>query len=64
MYWKVSIKIESETDKGKVKLIKEEYLVKGISPTDVETKIHKHFVGMDFEVVSVTQTKILEVFED
>ncbi len=66
-YFKVTLKIEKETEdsKGrpKVKVVREEYLIDAVSPTEAESKIHKHLEGSmeTFEVVSITLTKILEV---
>ena len=63
-YYKVNVKVEYENDKGQVKFRKEEYLVSGVSPTDVETKINKEMEGAgDFEIVSLSVTKILSVLE-
>jgi len=58
----VSVKVEYEDDKGRVKYKKEEYLVNAIGPTDVETKVVKEMEGTgDYEIVSIVQTKILAV---
>ena len=63
MYWKVALKVDTEDDKGRVKSRKEEYLVKAVSPTEAEAKVHKNFSVTDFEVTGIVQTKILEVIE-
>ena len=66
-YFKVTLKVEKETEdsKGrlKIKVVREEYLIDAVSPTEAEAKIHKHLEGLmeTFEVVSITLTKILEV---
>lgn len=60
-YWKVSVKVEHESDKGKVKTRKDDYIVSGISPTDVETKITKELKGYDFEIAQVSLTKIVSI---
>jgi len=61
-YFRVSVKVEYEDDKGRVKYKKEEYLVNAIGPTDVETKVVKEMEGTgDYEIVSIVQTKILAV---
>lgn len=62
-YFKCSVRVIGEDDKGKVKYRKEEYLVLAISPTDVEAKINKHLEGMDFEVTSISLTKVLDVIK-
>lgn len=52
-------------DGEKTKKVKEQYLVDAVSVTDAEAKVHEHFKNttLDFEVSSVTRTKILEVIE-
>lgn len=58
-YWKGIVTLELD------KKIREEYLVKAVSPTDAETKIANKFdgSGIDFEVTKVEKTKIVEVIE-
>lgn len=62
-YWKVKVAIFSEDAKGNVKKKTEEYLVHAVSPTDAEVKIHEEFktYGDDWEITSVTQTKIVSI---
>jgi len=62
-YYKAIIKVSFEDKKGNLKYKKEPYLVKGISPTDVETKIAKYIEMLDYELVSVVQTSIVDVIE-
>jgi hypothetical protein len=63
-YWKVTVVFSYPTDNEKTQKVKEEHLVKGISPTDVETKVHQNFgTEFPFEITSVIQTKIISVFE-
>ena len=68
-YYNVKIKTEIEVEgaKGrpKVKVVNELYLINAVSPTDAEAKMTKHLEGSmtDFEVTSISQTKILEVIE-
>jgi hypothetical protein len=61
----VQVKIESEDSKGnvKVKNVNEQYLVDAMSCTEAEARVVKKFVGatVDFEVVSVRGSKIIEV---
>ena len=65
MYYVTTVEIIAEIDTKtgpKEKRIKKQYLVKAVSVTDAETKAHKLFSDskIDFEVVSVTQSKIEE----
>ena len=50
---------------GKVKKIKEEKLVKGFSPTDVEAKVTKVYetYTMDWRITAIVEGKIDEVIE-
>ena len=50
---------------GKIKKIKEEKLVKGYSPTDVEAKVTKVYetYSMDWRITSIVERKIDEVIE-
>jgi hypothetical protein len=50
---------------GKVKKIKEEKLVKGYSPTDVEAKVTKVYenYSMDWRITAIVESKIDEVIE-
>ncbi len=54
-----------DSDSGKVKKVKEEKLVKGYSPTDVEAKVTKIYENytMDWRITSITESKIDEVIE-
>jgi hypothetical protein len=64
-YYVAKVKVVISDNNGKQKKNVEQYLVNGVSVTDVETKIHEEFKGsiVDFEVTSVTETKILKVVE-
>jgi hypothetical protein len=61
----VQVKLESEDSKGnvKVKNVNEQYLVDAMSCTEAEARVVKKFTGatVDFEVVSVRGSKIIEV---
>ncbi len=48
---------------GKVKKIKEEKLVRGYSPTDVEAKVTKAYESytMDWRITAIVESKIDEV---
>ena len=50
---------------GKVKKMKEEKLVKGYSPTDVEAKVTKVYenYSMDWKITAIVESKIDEVIE-
>ena len=50
---------------GKVKKIKEEKLVEGFSPTDVEAKVTKVYENytMDWRITAIVESKIDEVIE-
>jgi hypothetical protein len=54
-----------DTESGKVKKMREEKLVMGYSPTDVEAKITKVYENytMDWRITSITESKIDEVIE-
>lgn len=64
-YYQVNVEIKTESDSGKVKKIREQYLVDAISCLDAETITSTFFVeqgdNLDFKIVSVKETKILEV---
>ena len=50
---------------GKVKKVREEKLVMGYTPTDVEakvTKVYEHYT-MDWRITSITESKIDEVID-
>ena len=64
-YWKVVLSVE-HVDGDKVKKVKEEYIVKGaVTVMDVEVKVNEFFkdTTIDFEVFSVTKTKIRDIIE-
>jgi hypothetical protein len=50
---------------GKIKKMKEEKLVKGYSPTDVEAKVTKVYenYSMDWRITAIAESKIDEVIE-
>ncbi len=54
-----------DTDTGKVKKVREEKLVRGFSPTDVEAKVTKVYenYSMDWRITSISESKIDEVIE-
>ena len=61
-FFKCSVRVEYENDKGQIKFRKEEYLVNAVNPTDVEIQIIDEMAGTgDFEITSIVLTKILAV---
>jgi hypothetical protein len=54
-----------DTESGKLKKQKEEKLVKGYNPTDVEAKITKVFehYTQDWRITAIVESKIDEVIE-
>jgi hypothetical protein len=67
MYYSAKVNIITVDNKGREKKQVEEYLVNAVSVTDAETKVHEQFKAasanttIDFEVKSVSQTRIIEV---
>lgn len=65
-YYSVTVAVEVEDAKGKIKKQREQYLVDALSVTEAEAKLVKKFVAeavqLEYEVVKVSDTKILEVF--
>ena len=65
-FYAVTVAIEVEDAKGKIKKQKENYLVDAMSCTEAEAKLVKKFtdeaVKLEYEVVKVADTKIIEVF--
>lgn len=65
-YYSVLVAVEIEDAKGKLKKNKENYLVDALSVTEAEAKLVNKFtkegVNLEYEVVKVSETKILEVF--
>lgn len=54
-----------DSESGKVKKIKEEKLVRGYSPTDVEAKVTKVYenYATDWRITGIVESKIDEVIE-
>ena len=50
---------------GKIKKMREEKLVKGYSPTDVEAKVTEKYTGFqhDWRITAIVESKIDEVIE-
>jgi hypothetical protein len=64
-YYVAKVKVLITDPKGKQKKVVEQYLVNGVSVTDVEAKVHGEFRNsvVDFEVSSVSDTKIIKVID-
>jgi|TARA_B100000900_G_C20510508_1_gene687783 hypothetical protein len=62
-YYIAKVKVVVSDNNGKQKKNVEQYLVNAVSVTDAETKIHEDFKNtvIDFEVSSVSETKIIKV---
>lgn len=64
-YYQVNVEIKTESDTGRIKKVREQYLVDAVSCLDAETITSKFFIeqgnNLDFKIVSVKETKILEV---
>lgn len=65
-YYSVLVAVEIEDAKGKIKKNRENYLVDALSVTEAEAKLVNKFVkdgvNLEYEVVKVSETKIIEVF--
>jgi hypothetical protein len=55
-----------DSESGKVKKVREEKLVRGFSPTDVEAKVTKVYenYSMDWRITAISESKIDEVIEE
>lgn len=65
-YFVAKITLDSvDTETGKVKKLREEKLVHGYNPTDVEAKVTKVFeaYSMDWRITAIVESKIDEVIE-
>jgi len=63
-YYNAKVKVKmQDPNTGKIKKVTEQYLVDAVSVTEVETKITEKYEtsGLDWELISVTETKVLEV---
>jgi hypothetical protein len=60
-YWKCTIKVEWENDKGQVKFRKETYIVNALNPTDVEARVIEHLKGTDVEIINISTTNIIDI---
>ena len=65
-YFVAKIALDSvDTETGKVKKLREEKLVHGYNPTDIEGKVTKVFeaYSMDWRITAIVESKIDEVIE-
>ena len=64
-YYAVTVAIEVEDAKGKIKKQKEQYLVDAMSCTEAEAKLVRKFVEdavqLEYQVEKVSETKIIEI---
>lgn len=64
-YYTVTVTFETETESGKIKKIKEQYLVDAMSCTEAEAKLVQDFttknVALEYEVIAVSESKIVGV---
>jgi len=66
-YFIAKVTIDSvDSESGKVKKLREEKLVRGYNPTDVEAKVTKVFetYSQDWRITAIVESKIDEVIED
>lgn len=64
-YYKVKVTVKTETARGRIKKMSEEFLVNGVNMTDVEKKIYVDYEGdiRDWEIHSITETKVIKVID-
>jgi hypothetical protein len=63
LYYRCNVKVEYEDAKGRVKYRKQQYIVQAVSPTDVESKVTDYLKNVDFEVDSISQTRIEDIIK-
>lgn len=65
VFYDVKTQFEDEDDKGKIKKVKERYILQAVSPTDAEAIAHERYGDgvIGFEVLSVTKTNITDIFK-
>lgn len=66
MFYEVQVEVLTESDAGRLKKIKEYYLVQAVSVTDAEAKMYKEFENeqTDWDVKMVKESKILRVVDN
>jgi len=64
-YYAVTVAVEVEDAKGKIKKQKEQYLVDAMSCTEAEAKLVRKFtkdaIQLEYQVEKVSETKIIEI---
>lgn len=63
-YWyMVTTQFTTEDDNGKIKKIKESYMVKAVSPTDAESIVTKEYEGtsIEFRIVGMKELNLHKV---
>lgn len=61
-FWETTVQFEIDNGSGKVKKVKEYYLVAANSASYAEAQVHKILQGQsDFNVISTKQSKITNV---
>ena len=64
-YYAVTVAVEVEDAKGKIKKQKEQYLVDAMSCTEAEAKLVRKFtkdaVQLEYQFEKVSETKIIEI---
>lgn len=64
-FYQVTVQREEETSSGRLKKVKDNYIVHAVSVTDAEVKATEHCTGhmYDFEVIAVKQTNIVDIIQ-
>lgn len=64
-YFLVKVEFETETDTGKTKKIKSQYLVDAQSCTEAEARMTQYLDGtvLDYKIVSASESPIEDVIE-
>lgn len=64
-FFVVKVEFETESENGKPKKIKEQYLVDAMTCTEAEARMVEYLDGtlLDYKIVSVTQSQIVAVVE-
>lgn len=65
-FYVVTVAVETEDAKGKIKKVKEQHLVDAKDPQDVQMKVIKMMDGtmFDWDIVSIQLSKISVVYGD
>jgi hypothetical protein len=65
-FFLVKVDFESESESGKPKKIKSQYLVDAMTCTEAEAKVHQYLKGtiLDFEITGATKSVIEDVIRE